>query len=118
MIDYANRTLIYELKLPLAALNGPPYAINAGPGGTIGIGIKIGRRQMSDSKGTGSGPPEGMEGGPGGTGGGPGGRGGMGGGPGGGMGVRGGVRGQPSAESLALWVKVKLAAGPAAAPEK
>ena len=121
MIDYANRTLIYELRLPLAALNEMPYAIHAGPGETIGIGIKIGQRQMLDRKGTGEGPPEGMEGGPGGMGGGPGGTGGgpggMGGGPGGGMGGPGDMGARPAAESLALWVKVKLATRPAAPEE-
>jgi hypothetical protein len=124
MVDVANRTLIYELKIPLAATDGPPYAISAGPGSIIGIGLKVGQREMPDMKRRGESAPGGTEEGPGGTGGGPGGGGGgmggggMGGFPGGGMGAPGGMGGRPAVESLALWVKVKLAAGPPPAAQK
>jgi hypothetical protein len=119
MIGFANRTLIYELKLPLAGPDAPPFAVNAGPGASIGIGFKVGQRQMPGTKREGLNPPEGMEGGPGGMGGGPGGGGGdRGGFPGGGAGAPGGMGGRSAEEPLALWVKVKLAAGPETAPRK
>jgi hypothetical protein len=120
MVDVANRTLIYELKFPLATPSGPPYAISAGPGATIGIGLKVGEKQMPNMKRQGQNPPEGIEGGPGGTGGGrPGGGGrGTGGPPGGGMGAPGGMGGAAATEPLELWVKVKLAARPTTTTQK
>jgi len=106
MVDVANRTLIYELKIPLVAPDGPPYAINAGPGTIIGIGFKAGQRETPDMKRMGKNAPGGTEDNPGGMGGG------MGAFPGGGMGAPGGMGGKPAIETLALWLKVKLAAGP------
>ncbi|MDD4857880.1 MAG: hypothetical protein PHD74_07220 [Candidatus Krumholzibacteria bacterium] len=120
MIDIVNRTLIYELKIPLGGSEAP-YAINSQPGKTIGVGLKAGKMEMGKMK-----PPDGMDGGPGGGppggggGGFPGGGGGGGGFPGGGggsggfgggMGGPGGAPGQGSMEStLELWLKVRLAA--------
>ncbi len=125
MIDYANRTLIYELRIPLAASDSLPFAVGAAPGATIGVGFKIGKREMPSMKGSGQRPPEGMpsgggtggpEGGMGGGGmGGPGG--GMGSPPGGGMGGAGSPGGM-SAEPLEYWAKVKLAAAPSTAALK
>jgi hypothetical protein len=136
MIDIANRTLIYELKLPLAPTEGTPYAINAAPGKTIGIGFKVGTMELgqmkrpegSSSEGTGEGPGGGEGGFPGGGGGGggfPGGGGGGGGFPGGGGGggFPGGGMGGPGAmpgrmQPFELWTKVRLAAGPSDSPKK
>jgi hypothetical protein len=126
MIDIANRTLIYELKLPLAPTEGTPYAINAAPGKTIGIGFKVGTMELgqmkrpegSSSEGTGEGPGGGEGGFPGGGGGGGGFPGGGGGGgfPGGGMGGPGAMPGRM--QPFELWTKVRLAAGPSASPKK
>jgi hypothetical protein len=125
MIDYANRTLIYELRVPLAPSDSMPFAVGAAPGAAISIGFKIGKREMPSMKGSGQRPPEGMpfgggaggpEGGMGGGGmGGPGG--GMGGPPGGGMGGSGGPGGM-STEPLEYWAKIKLAAAPSTAAPK
>jgi len=122
MIDIANRTLIYELKLPLVSDAATPYAINAELGKTISIGFKVGTMEMPGMKGAGEGAPEGMGGPPGGGGGFPGGEGmpgggggmpgGGGGSPGGGMGGGGGMPGRESVKSLELWTKVTLAPGP------
>ena len=128
MIDIANRTLIYELKLPLARTDGTPYAINTEPGKTIGIGFKVGMRELGEmkrgegvpSEGAGERPGGGEGGFPGGGGGGfPGGGGGGGGfhgGGGGGMGGRG--EGPGGAQPFEMWTKVTLAAGPSASPKK
>jgi hypothetical protein len=108
MIDIANRTLIYELKLPLARGEAMPYGIGAEPGGTIGIGFKVGTREpMKRRQGT---PPEGMGEAPG-EGGFPGGGGG-GGFPGGGMRGSGEMAGRGNIATLDLWAKVTLASGP------
>ncbi|HEY5133996.1 MAG TPA: hypothetical protein VII85_09960 [Candidatus Krumholzibacteriaceae bacterium] len=122
MIDIANRTLIYELKLPLERTDGTPYAINAEPGKTIGIGFKVGTRELGEmrrgegtpSEGGGERPGGGEGGFPGGGGGGGGGF--HGGGGGGGMGGRG--EGPGGAQPFELWTKVRLAAGPSASPKK
>jgi hypothetical protein len=132
MIDIANRTLIYELKLPLARTDGTPYAINAEPGKIIGIGFKVGTRELGEmrrgegapSEGTGGrhgGGEGGFPGGGGGEGGfhggGGGGGGGFHGGGGGGeMGGRG--EGPGGAQPFELWTKVRLAAGPSASSKK
>jgi len=125
MIDIVNRTLIYELKVPLKRLAESGVAIGAEPGRTIGIGFVVGKRSMpsrgaGESRGPeGSGMPGGDEGGgpPGGGGGFPGGQGGggMGGMPGGGMGSRGGMPGMSGGateEPFELWVRAALAAKP------
>jgi hypothetical protein len=112
MIDYANRTLIYELRIPLAASDSLPFAVGAAPGATIGVGFIVGKTEMPSMKGSGQRPPEGMP-----SGGGMGGSGGMGGPPGGGMGGPGGP-GTMSVEPLEYWAKVKLAPAPAAAPTR
>lgn len=122
-VGLSNRTLIYELRMPLARVLGAPYAIQAGPGKIIGIGVKVGKREMAGKRGGNEAPqgmeegPDGRGEGPGGTGGSPGG-GGMGGFPGGGMGAPGGMDGRTPLQSLEVWMKVKLASGPAAAPAK
>jgi hypothetical protein len=113
MIDIVNRTLIYELKIPLAGAE-TPYAINSQPGNTIGVGLKVGKREMGDMKRKEGVSPDDRGGGPGGGspgGGGGGFPGGGGGFPGDGMGGPGGAPGQENAEStLELWLKVRLAA--------
>jgi hypothetical protein len=121
MIDIANRTLIYELRIPLAASDGVPYTVNASPGATIGIGFKVGKAEMPSMKRMGEGPPRdrgGSGGGMGGPGGGMGGPGGGMGGPGGGMGGPGGPHGGAFSQPLEYWAKVRLAAGPSVPPSK
>jgi hypothetical protein len=118
MVDIANRTLVYELKIPLASAGAAPYAVKARPGSTIGIGIETGSMEMRRMRRNGEAPMDrgefprspggGTEGYPGG---------GMGG-FGGGMGHRGGPSGGPETEGLKLWVKVALAAGPRPAAAK
>ena len=115
MVDISNRTLIYELRIPLAPGDSLPIGIKASPGATIGVGFTVGSRERPDMKRAGEGPPSGMGEQPGGTGGFPGG----GGPPGGGMGQGGGMPpGGASIEPLELWTKVKLAVEPQAAPGK
>jgi len=115
MIDISNRTLIYELKVPLAQGSNAPFAINADPGKTIGVGFKVGKREMPKMEGMEDGPPSGM-------GDSPGGRGGEGGFPGGGMGgpggMTGGMPGRKALEALELWFKVTLATEPPGTPQK
>lgn len=123
-IDIANRTLIYELRVPLSPDGAIPFAVKTGPGGKVGIGFKVGTMEKPLMKQPGE-APEGMGEGPGGggmpgggggfPGGGPGGGGGMGGGAPGGNGPRGGGA---DAKSLDLWLKVALAPSPASAPAK
>jgi hypothetical protein len=116
MVDISNRTLIYELRIPLAPGDSLPIGIKASPGATIGVGFKVGSRERPDMKRTGEGPPSGMGEQPGGTGGFPGGGGGP---PGGGMGQGGGMPpGGASIEPLELWTRVKLAVESQAAPGK
>lgn len=114
MIDIANRTLLYEIRIPLVPRDSLPFAVNAAPGTTIGVGFKVGKTEMPSRKGDGQRPPEGAGGGgmgaPGGGMGGPGG--GMGGPPGRGMGGQGG---NFSAQELEYWAKIRLAAAPQAA---
>jgi hypothetical protein len=114
MIDIANRTLIYELRIPLASPDSLPFAVNAAPGATIGIGFKVGKTELPSMKRMGEGPPRDM----GGSGGGMGGPGGGMGGPGGGMGGRGGTGGGALSQPLEYWAKVKLAAEPPPAAPK
>ena len=104
MIDIANRTLIYELRIPLAPPDSLPYAVNAVPGATIGVGFKVGKMEMPSMKRMGEGSPGGMGGFPGG---------GMGG-PGGGTRGRGGPGGGLSSQPLEYWAKVRLVSAPPA----
>ncbi len=106
MIDYANRTLIYELRIPLATSDSLPFAVGAAPGATISVGFKVGRMEMPSMKGQGQRPPQGAPSGEGMSG------------PGGGMGGPGGDRdgsggpgGSPGAQALEYWAKVRLATG-------
>ncbi|MFA4947363.1 MAG: hypothetical protein WC674_02505 [Candidatus Krumholzibacteriia bacterium] len=108
MIDIANRTLIYEMKIPLAPPDSLPFAVNAAPGAMISIGFKVGKAEMPSMKRTGEGPPRDRGGFPGG---------GMGG-PGGGMGGPGGPGGAASSQAFEYWAKVRLAAAPSVAPPK
>lgn len=108
MIDIANRTLIYEMRIPLASPDSLPYAVNASPGATIGVGFKVGKMEMPAMRRTGEGRSGGREGFPGG---------GMGG-FGGGMGGHGGPGGGLSSQAFEYWAKVRLAAGPSAEPPK
>ena len=114
-VDVAIRaeqgTLQYELKVPLARGADHPYAIDAAPGKTIGVGLETGKMpQRSMESGRGGGFGGGGGGGLGGGGrgrggGGMGGRGGGGGGRGGG-GQRGGV--EPP-KPLKGWATVTIA---------
>ena len=112
LIDIANRTLIYELRIPLASPDSLPFAVNAAPGAMISVGFKVGKAEMPSMKAAGQRSPEGMPSGGGGMGG-PGG--GMGG-PGGGMGGPGGPGGAASSQAFEYWAKVRLAAAPPTRP--
>ncbi len=120
MIDIANRTLIYEVRIPLASSDSLPFAVNAAPGSMIGVGFKVGKiGDALDEDPPGERPPQGMPsggGGMGGPGGGMGGSGGGMGGPGGGMGGPGGPGGAASSQAFEYWAKVRLAAAPATRP--
>jgi hypothetical protein len=91
----AEGVLVYEIRVPLPASEGQPYAVRSTPGGTIGLGVETGEMpRMTGRSGEGGGR------GAGGGGGGGGGRGGGGGGGGGGrggggMGGGGGTGGGP-----------------------
>ncbi len=113
MIDYANRTLIYELRIPLATSDSLPFAVGATPGATISVGFKVGKMEMPSMKGQGQRPPQGAPSGEGmsGPGGGMGGPGGGMGGPGGDRDGSGGPGGSPGAQALEYWAKVRLATG-------
>jgi hypothetical protein len=116
MIDVANRTLIYEMRIPLASPDSLPFAVNTAPGRTIGIGFKVGAPEHREMRRTGEASPRSEGGFPGR---GMGGRsGGMGGFPGGGMGGHSGSGGGASEQPLEYWAKVKLAAAPSAAQQK
>jgi hypothetical protein len=111
-----QRSLAYELKVPLRNSKSHVYAVGARPGVPVGIGIVTPdtKREMKREGSDRSGPPEGMEGGhggpPGGMGGGSGGPpGGRGGGP-GGRGPGGGPGERP--EPLDFWMKVTLTHDP------
>jgi len=115
MIGIVNRTLIYELKVPLQRTGESSCAIDAKPGQRIGIGFIVGKRERRNVERPEGGSPGEMGGQPGGMGG-P--SGGMGGFPGGGMGGPGGMRGGAVAEPLELWTKVRLAVKPAGGSAK
>jgi len=95
---------LYELKVPLTKTAEHPYAINATPGATIGVGFETPKIER---------PTSGNGGGFGG------GRGGMGGGmrgrgrPGGGSGSRGGEREYQPPKPLKAWATVTLSRPPA-----
>jgi hypothetical protein len=107
MIDVVNRTLIYELRVPLQRIEESPYAIGAKPGQKIGVGLLVGKRERSSLERPEGAPEREMGEEPGGMGR-PAGEG-MGGFPGGRRGDFGGMRGGMTAEPLELWVTVKLA---------
>jgi hypothetical protein len=115
-VDVAIRneqgTLQYELKVPLARGADHPYAIDAQPGKSIGVGLETGKMPQ---RSFGSGRGGGFGGGGGGGGMGGGGRG-RGGGGGGGMGGRGGggrggggQRGFEPPKPLKGWATVTIA---------
>jgi hypothetical protein len=105
-IRSAEGTLQYELKVPLTKTADHPYAIEAEPGKTIGIGFETGKPEQS-ANGHGGGGYGG--GGGGGYGGGMGGhRGGMGGRGGGGAG-RHGESGYQQSKPLKAWATVTIA---------
>jgi hypothetical protein len=111
-IDISNRTLFLELKVPLAKTDSLPFAVGAVAGKTIGVGFKVGTREMRGARRPGGERPEGSEGRPEGVGR-PGG--GMGGFPGGGN--RGFMANGAAAAVLDMWIKVKLATAPASSPK-
>jgi hypothetical protein len=94
--------LQYELKVPLARSSDHPYAIDAEPGKTIGLGFETGKMQQ---RGFG----EGRGGGYGGGGGGIGGRGGMPGHGGGGMRGGGEGRGGQPPKPIKAWATLAIA---------
>lgn len=105
-VAQAQGSIVYELKVPLAASADVPYAIGTKPGATIGLGLETPKMEgpaMAGRRG----------GGMGGFGGGTGGRGGGGmGGRGGGMGGRGGGEGRSQferAKPMKIWATVRLA---------
>ena len=101
--------LQYELKVPLARSADHPYAIEAAPGKTIGVGLETEKiEQRSFGAGRGGGFGGGGGGGMGGGGRGRGGGGGMGGGRGGGR-DRGGERGFQPPKPLKGWGTVSIA---------
>lgn len=118
-LDAASRmaegVLVYEIRVPLAASEGQPYAVRSTPGAAIGLGIETnemprfgGRGEEGGggrSGGGGGRPPGGGGGGM--MGGGGGGRGGMGGGaPGGGR------EGMRALKPIKTWTVVHLAQPP------
>ncbi len=88
---------VYELKVPLGKTGDAPYAIEAKPGGVIGLGLETPKAEQSSREGRG--------GGFGGFGGGMGGRG-------GGMGGHGdgGRGGYEAPKPIKMWAAIKLAA--------
>ncbi|MCX5754392.1 MAG: hypothetical protein NTW97_12270, partial [Candidatus Krumholzibacteria bacterium] len=112
MIDIANRTLIYEVRIPLAPPDSLPFAVNAAPGSLISVDFKVGKMEMPSMKRAGEGSPRERGEFPGGGMGGP--EGGMGG-PGGGMGGPGRPGGGLSSQAFEYRTKVKLASAPTAA---
>jgi hypothetical protein len=124
-LDVATRmgegVLIYELRVPLPASEGQPYAVRSTPGATIGLGVATGEIPRPGGRGDegggrgggmGGGPPGGGGGSGGGSGVGSGGGGGgrSGGGMGGGGGREGGMR---ELKPIKTWVVVHLAKPPA-----
>ena len=113
-LDVASRmpegVLIYEIRVPLSASGGQPYAVRSTPGATIGLGVETGEMPRPGGRGgEGGGRQGGMGGGPPGGGGGGGGRGG--GGMGGGRG--GGREGMRELKPIKAWTIVHLSKPPA-----
>jgi hypothetical protein len=115
----AEGVLVYELRIPLPASEGQPYAVHAAPGATIGLGVETNQLERPGGRGEEGGRGRGGMGGgpPGGVGGGGGMGGGMGGGaPGGMMGggpPGGGREGMPEMKPIKQWAVVQLAKAPA-----
>jgi hypothetical protein len=137
-LDVATRmgegVLVYEIRVPLSASEGQPYAVRSAPGSTAGLGIETGQIPRTGGRGDegggrgggrggggmGGGPPGGGGGSGGGGGGGGRGGGGMGGGGGGGGRGGGGMGGGGGREGgmrelkpIKTWVVVHLAKPPA-----
>jgi len=122
-LDVASRmpegVLIYEIRVPLSASGGQPYAVRSTPGATIGLGVETGEMPRPGGRGgEGGGRQGGMGGGPPGGGGGGGGRGGGGMGGGGGQGGMGGGRGggregMRELKPIKAWTIVHLSKPPA-----
>jgi len=116
-LDVATRmgegVLVYEIRVPLSASEGQPYAVRSTPGGTIGLGIETGAMPRAAGR-SGEGGGRGAGGGGGRGGGGMGGGGGGGGRGGGGMGGGGGrERGMRELKPIKTWVVVHLSKPPA-----
>lgn len=116
----AEGVLVYEIRVPLAASEGEPYAVRSTPGATFGLGIETNEMPRFGGRGEegGGGRPGGGGGRPpGGGGGGMGGGGMMGGGGGhGGMGgghSGGGREGMRSLKPIKTWTVVHLVTPPA-----
>jgi hypothetical protein len=109
-VDVAVRveqgTLHYELKVPLARTSDRPYAIEAAPGKTIGVGLETAKMEQ---RAFGEGRGGGFGGGGGGMGGGGRGRGGGGRGGRGGGGRGGDQRGFQPPKPLKAWATVTIA---------
>jgi hypothetical protein len=125
-LDVATRmgegVLVYEIRVPLSASEGQPYAVRSTPGSTIGLGVETGamprvagRSGEGGGRGGGGGGTGGSGGGGGGGGRGGGGMGGGGGGGrgGGGMGGGGGREGMRELKPVKAWTIVHLAKPPA-----
>ena len=115
-LDVASRmsegVLVYEIRVPLSASEGQPYAVRSTPGATIGLGVETGEMPRAAGRsGEGGGRGAGGSGGGGGMGGG----GGRGGGGQGGMGAgRGGGReGMRELKPVKAWATVHLSKPPA-----
>jgi len=94
-------SIVYELRVPLAATADVPYAVGARPGATIGLGLETPKVERPSMEGRRGGAGMGGFGGVGGRSGGMGGRG-------GGMGGRGGRQFEP-ARPMKIWATVRLA---------
>jgi hypothetical protein len=110
-------SLVYEFKIPLAPKQDTPFAVESGPGHTIGFRFETGEIPQGGARGREGERPKGGDGGGGGYGGGGyGGHGGMGGRGGGYGGYGGGSRGQSGAaqaKPVKIWTVVHLAGPPA-----
>jgi hypothetical protein len=123
-LDVATRmgqgVLVYEIRVPLPASEGQPYAVRSTPGSTIGLGVETGAMPRVAGRSGEGGGRRGGGGGAGGSGGGGGGGGrgggGMGGGGRGGTGggpPGGGREGMRELKPVKAWTIVHLAKPPA-----
>jgi len=114
-LDVATRmgegVLVYEIRVPLPASEGQPYAVRSTPGGTIGLGVETSAMPRAAGR-SGEGGGRGA-GGSGGSGGGGGGGGGRGGGGMGGGGRGGGREGMRELKPVKAWTIVHLSKPPA-----